>query len=165
MAANGQELHPIATYRSRNMTKSELAAWCLQQTVRTAAGCLEWQKSRHPRGYGYVGIDDQKTCKVAHLILEQYVAPRPKGAYCLHSCHNPPCINPEHLRWGDQRANMDDMMRGKRYGPSVKLSQAKADEIRARLANGERGCDLAVEYGVKRPAISRIKHGQRWNHA
>ena len=34
-------------------------------------------------------------------------------------------------------------------------------EIRLALARGERGGDLAIDYGVHRSTISRIKHGVR----
>ncbi len=39
-----------------------------------------------------------------------------------------------------------------------KLSDHQRSEIRMRLANGDRGKDLAVEYKVTESAISRIKH-------
>jgi hypothetical protein len=40
----------------------------------------------------------------------------------------------------------------------VKLTQNQAEEIRRRLKAGERGCDLARQFGVAQSAISGIKH-------
>lgn len=44
----------------------------------------------------------------------------------------------------------------------TKLNEIKADEIRAALASGARGCDLAEQYGVSRAMITRIKTGLAW---
>jgi integrase len=46
-----------------------------------------------------------------------------------------------------------------------KLTQEAADAIRARLATGARGVDLAKEYGVSETIISSVKHGDIWNPA
>lgn len=44
--------------------------------------------------------------------------------------------------------------------PPPKLSLAKAREIRALLAAGEKGEYIAAVYGVSIAAVSKIKHGQ-----
>lgn len=45
---------------------------------------------------------------------------------------------------------------------SARLNQEKADEIRKRLAAGEQGKDLAVEYGVHKATISDIRQNKIW---
>lgn len=47
---------------------------------------------------------------------------------------------------------------------AAKLNDAKVVEIMWRLANGERGAHLALEYGVSDCVISNIKHGRIWQH-
>lgn len=49
-----------------------------------------------------------------------------------------------------------------RTSPTAKLNIRKVREIRARLAAGERGCNLAREYGVNASAISRIRSGKAY---
>ena len=45
---------------------------------------------------------------------------------------------------------------------NVSLTKGAVREIKRRLANGERGCDLALMFGVSRANISAIKVGRIW---
>lgn len=47
---------------------------------------------------------------------------------------------------------------------AAKLNEAQVVEIMWRLANGERGRDIAALYGVNEPYISAIKWGKKWRH-
>ena len=44
------------------------------------------------------------------------------------------------------------------------LTEEQVVEIRRRLVAGERGSSIARQYGVKKAAISKIKHGRSWSH-
>ena len=46
--------------------------------------------------------------------------------------------------------------------PGAKVTQEIAEEIRRRLANGEMGKDLAVEYGIHKATVSDIKLRKIW---
>ena len=46
----------------------------------------------------------------------------------------------------------------------AKLDEADVALIKKRLIAGERGADLAREYGVAKTQISCIKHGKTWRH-
>ena len=71
------------------------------------SGCIEWQGSMHPGGYGKVEVNGRHYA--AHrLIYELTVGPIPEGMYLLHSCDNPKCCNVEHLRPGTQRENVQE---------------------------------------------------------
>jgi DNA-directed RNA polymerase specialized sigma24 family protein len=86
------------------------------------------------------------------------VGPIPAGRLVLHSCDNPPCVNPEHLRAGTQRDNRRDAVirrrtaRGERNA-AAKLTDAQFAAIPRRVAAGERQADIAREFGVSRQAI------------
>lgn len=41
--------------------------------------------------------------------------PLPDGVLALHSCDNPMCVNPAHLRAGSRQDNTDDMYRRRRH--------------------------------------------------
>ena len=84
--------------------------------VRGPRECWEWTAGKRDFGYGLVHIPGQRSPVGAHRIAYTLaVGPIPEGAWVLHSCDNPPCVNPAHLRLGDQRANEADKdARGRR---------------------------------------------------
>jgi hypothetical protein len=55
-----------------------------------------------------------KTVKVSRLIFKEFTGIAPGKDYVLHSCDNPECINPTHLRLGTAKDNSQDLKeRGK----------------------------------------------------
>jgi hypothetical protein len=124
--------------------------------------------------------DGRKTGRIAHLILRVYAGQRPRGAYSLHSCDNKACINPDHLRWGTQKENIDEAcVRGRMPSPPLvdqgkrardgvhpwaRLKPIDVKCIRDRLAKGETQQFIAADFGVTFQQISKIKLGQRWAH-
>lgn len=131
------------------------------------AGCWPWLGKRLPAGYGVLHIDGSKHL-ATHLALNLTGKMRPEGAVALHRCDNPPCCNPDHLRWGTQADNMHDMaskgrasrMRGT-ASPLARLTDDAVREIRlSPLPNPK----LAARYGVDKSKICRIKNRKAWAH-
>ena len=49
------------------------------------------------------------------MICEEFHGPIPKGYYATHSCDNPPCCNPRHVRPGTPSSNTQESVdRGRR---------------------------------------------------
>jgi len=104
------------------------------------------------------------------LICERVYGPRSPGMEASHSCGNPLCVNPAHLRWATHKQNCADRAlhgtenRGQRNG-HARLTEDAVREIRALWANG---CwtqtELAAEFQVRPQTVSKVVHRRRWAH-
>lgn len=90
--------------------------------------------------------------------------------HVLHSCDNPRCVNPAHLRAGSQKENMADMSqrerrqdpRGEKNG-KAKFTEQQVRDIRKKREQGASWAALAREYGsTNMGVIYVVKHG--WRH-
>ena len=75
--------------------------------VAMAPGCWEWHGPMSECNYGrffYKG----RNWKAHRVAYELMVGPIPEGMFILHSCDNPKCVNPLHLRPGTAADNMAD---------------------------------------------------------
>lgn len=72
--------------------------------------CWEWRGAKNKKtGYGtFWLVDRQVGAHCAAWILTH--GPIPKHAVVMHTCDNPSCVRPEHLRLGSHAANMQDMV-------------------------------------------------------
>jgi len=75
-----------------------------------ANGCLVWTGGLDSWGYGNIRV--RGVCTKAHRLAWALANGRavPKGKIILHSCDNPPCCEPSHLRLGTQADNVADMI-------------------------------------------------------
>ena len=86
--------------------------------------CWEWSANKNNNGYGMFSCRALgfKHKKLAHrLSYQHFNGPIPKGSHILHSCDNPSCVNPSHLRPGSRSDNMRDSVSRKRHG-NLKVS-------------------------------------------
>ncbi len=143
-------------------------------SVTDTQGCWEWQGTRLPTGYGR--FKSQGATFYAHRFSYSLRnGPIPPREVVLHSCDNPPCVNPAHLSAGSQAENLRDMRRKGRganpvlpgeSNPNARLTEQQIAEIRGRYASGGvtyRG--LAAEYGVHFSQIGYIVRRQSWQGA
>ena len=139
--------------------------------VTRSGDCLVWTRSTAGNGYGTFRLSRPTRRYVyAHrLALERKIGrPLAVGERALHSCDNPPCVNPDHLRVGDQHDNMADAsargrtLRGE-SGTKTKLTEREVLQILALLRMPDANqTEIAARYGVSRPAIGMIKAGKTW---
>jgi hypothetical protein len=131
-----------------------------------ATGCWEWNLRRNQTGYGR--ISHRSVTEAAHRYA--FIASGgtfEDGPYVLHSCDNPRCVNPAHLRAGTNGDNMADRMARGRYGHGetngrAKLTEPDVAQIRARRANGERLKAIASDFNVSDVLVSLIARGKNW---
>ncbi len=90
--------------------------------------CWEWCASRTPLGYGRIGVTDPLSGehrneyghRLAFLINAQ--TDIPAGMVVMHTCDNPSCCNPKHLRLGTSSDNAFDRERKGRRLYGVELT-------------------------------------------
>jgi len=93
----------------------------------------------------------------------------PEGLMLLHSCDNPPCVNPSHLRPGTALQNKRDSIKRKRHafgertGNAV-LTEKMVLEIRRLRATGLSGLKIAALLKVNYRAVYRVANKEFWKH-
>lgn len=136
-------------------------------------GCHIWNGTIVDKKYGTFTYN--KIRYTAHRFsCESVHGPAPKDKpFTLHSCDNPSCINPDHLRWGSSSENAIDrekrnrrfVLRGSNIGNS-KLNEKQVNEIKKELINYQYGdyIRLGKKYNVSETLIKHIRLGKLWKH-
>ena len=131
------------------------------QKVKKTDGCWLWQGSTDTR-YGLIWVDGrkQKAHRVAWILLR---GPIPDGMHVLHTCDNPPCVNPSHLFLGTHSDNHKDSARKGKNGHQ-KLS---VDAVLAMRLDHQKGLGyilLGRKYGVHPWTAQKIIKRRLWDH-
>lgn len=130
--------------------------------------CWEWQgKWRDRYGYGGVSIETErwKTHRLAYFLATGI---RPV-LDVLHSCDNPPCCNPSHLREGTPKDNAQDKMdRGRTpRGEAVwntTLTDDQVRQVRQMGADGYLHKIIAEQYNIAKSTVSAIVTRRNWQY-
>ena len=85
----------------------ETKCWVWQRAIQNRGG-------RNSKGYGKQVFNGKR--EFAHRVAWQLKhGAIPKNRYVLHSCDNPPCINPKHLFLGTAANNTHDAVKKKHF--------------------------------------------------
>ncbi len=84
----------------------------------------------------------------------------------MHTCDNPRCINPLHLRLGTQLDNIADMMSKGRQARGTMKPNAKLNEQLAMTVYYATGkhIDIAKQFGISKASVGDIKSRRTWKH-
>lgn len=129
--------------------------------------CWEWQGTSDEKGYGYCRWRGR--ARLTHRIAFELHHGKEPALCVLHSCDNPSCVNPSHLREGTHADNHADMKARGRHcageqNTFAKLTNETVLWIRAEHSNGRSQTDIADEVNMSRVAIGRIVKRQSWKH-
>lgn len=144
-------------------------------------GCWLWtggvsgRKCDKQRGYGRfrVGATGSKQVSAHRFSLRLVGREVPEGAFVLHRCDTPSCVNPDHLFFGDARDNANDAvaknrMRGlfKKGHDERRLGHRKLnDDIVRRIRATKRPSkEIARQYGVSLSTIHLLRARKTWRH-
>lgn len=128
--------------------------------------CAVWPFAKNGAGYGVLRIKTHRNRIVSNYVCSLHYGPAPDGAECAHSCNNPSCINPLHLRWATRKENCHDIAdsghahRGNEHHFS-KLSAEDVNYIRA-TAETMTNKSLASKFGISSAYVSRIRSKKTW---
>lgn len=108
-------------------------------------------------------------CKAYRFAFWEAHGRWPVGKLILHSCDEPLCCNPAHLREGSQAENMGDAVtRGRTESGSkhhlAKLTEADIPVIRRLRAEGWSCAAIAKRFGVSDGPIKAIMYKGGWKH-
>ncbi len=135
-------------------------------------GCWIWIGTLTNRGYGQLrwGGPKKQATHVAYFIAHNKWPENQVN----HKCHNPLCVNPDHIYDGTQIENMADMkiagrqnyarLKGEK-GPTAKLTDRKILQIRNLHKTGRYTLQqLASKFHVSHVSIWYIVKLKTWTH-
>lgn len=132
-------------------------------------GCWNWTGLCMSAGYGVLRFPGPRL-----VLCHRFVWWVEHGEWpdvVMHTCDNRRCIRFDHLRGASQLDNIADMMRKGRNNrgedrPNAKLTEAAVVEMRRRYSGVPRPTqrELAAEFGVVEPIVSRVLNRKIWKH-
>jgi hypothetical protein len=136
--------------------------------------CWPWKGFRNPQGYGRTWISDKGY--YAHRVIFDLAnegiidrsAPDDRFAhgYIMHTCDNPPCCNPNHLKVCTHAENVaDKVAKGRQHtfssvsSPNAKFSEDDVHHIRYLKRTGATKNAIALLYEVSISCIGHCLYG------
>lgn len=144
---------------STDKERLEFRGWTV-----TDAGCWEWNGLCDDKGYGRLWTG--KRVEFAHRVMYRVRhGELADSSDMMHQCDNPPCINPDHLRPGDDYLNTQEKVeRGRtlngELSPWHRITDEQVQAIRDEYTGawGQQTV-LAEKYGVAPSYVSVLVRG------
>jgi hypothetical protein len=142
----------------------------------TSGDCWIFKGCRDSWGYAHYGVKGKRT-QAHRYAYELTYGPIPAGKVLMHTCDNPPCVRPDHLRVGTNAENHRDAVVKRRHAHGERnshaiLTERQVLELRRRYqppppdkpkakTNIE---ELAKEFGVSKATAYHAAVGNTWKH-
>ena len=153
----------VALARARN---GEPAAFVERAVAYTGDACLIWPYGKDSNGYGVVVAG-----RVHALVCARVNGPCPVGQEAAHSCGNPACCAPKHIRWDTHAGNMHDMSSAVHgtagpinpcCGEAVNTAKLTAEDVLTIRASNLAQRSLAEVFNCTQANISAIVTRKTW---
>lgn len=130
-------------------------------------GCWLWNGEIGISGYGRFTTEGKKL-RAHRFAYTAYKGPIPQGMLVLHSCDNPRCVNPDHLRVGTNVDNTRDKRDRNRFnapkGEASNLSKLSEQDVVQIRSDTRIAREVARDFGVTRSAIQSVRSKKTWAH-
>lgn len=164
----------MVEYSIDDFTDKRIAAFWAKVDKRGPDECWPWIGARRTGRCDHPLFSiNAKPISATHVALLFDGRPRPAAPNncALHSCDNPPCVNPAHLRWGTHRDNTDDALERDRFyraagvkNPAAKITEEDVRRIMRIGREGPHGhiAATAREFGLTERSVKAIWEGKNW---
>lgn len=147
---------------------TELQAYIISKIKKDYKGCWIWQGCTHTFGYGRASVCG-KSFDAHRLAWIAFNGDIPeKLVVCHGDMCKPSCCNPEHLKLGTQKENIEDRERmriskGLRHDRAKLCDKDILDILKFRKG-GNSVAKIAKMFNVSNSTIDRIIYGKGWKH-
>jgi hypothetical protein len=117
--------------------------------------CWNWKNSKSELGYGRFFFEGKSriASRMAYIFA---CGPIPDELCVLHSCDNPSCVNPSHLRLGTLAENTADILKRGRWQAPPKVSPQMREKIKERINSNIFHREIAREFGISRGHVTNL---------
>ena len=138
---------------------------------RTEDECWNWTGAKSSKGYGFIGAGGAGGKMIgAHRVSYQLANGDLTDSYfVLHSCDNPSCVNPKHLRKGTNSENIQEAFdKGRKvapvaYGENNSRSKLTVEKVKFIKSNPQLGHkEIADMFGLSPNCIRGVRIGRTW---
>lgn len=143
----------------------DVARFWSKVQVGNRTDCWGWTGALSSFGHGslkWAGQPDSPH-RIAYLLAH---GEPPAGAVIRHTCDNPACCNPFHLRTGTHADNVRDRVLRRRGAVGERSGRAKLTEFQVRQIAADWGSAerIARQYGVSKATVDGIRARRTWKH-
>lgn len=124
--------------------------------------CIKWTGALNSGGYP-VTWHNNKIAYVHRVLMGAE-----PGEVVLHTCDNPDCVNPDHLKIGSSAENSADMVRKNRQAKGMACGNAKLDDDTVLLIREAKkymsSRQAARRFGISKTNVLDIWNRKIWSH-
>lgn len=152
-----------------NIDDKVLERFWTKVLVNDIDACWIWQASCTIDGYGTFWFNP-KTIRAHRFSWILVNGDIPDDMSVLHTCDNPPCVNPNHLFLGTNQDNINDKIAKSRHrigenNSNAVLTDDKVRQIKQLYKTGKYSQRaLADLFGVSVTQVCHIMQRKKWKH-
>jgi hypothetical protein len=153
------------------LSDKQIASFWKRVERRGPSDCWNWTLCCNEKGYGIVQFRPHGTFRTHRVAFELSMGRLDSDKILLHSCDNPRCCNPAHLKPGTDAENTKDMIskgrdrkaRGEDSG-RAKIKTHQVLEIRRLDEKGIALTEIAKTIGVSTATAFSVARRRTWRH-